>query len=117
VLDHCGAPAIKERAEHPWRESMAEIAKRPNVAVKVSGVVAYADGDRWTLDDLRPYVEHAISCFGWDRVAWGSDWPVCTLTASLSTWIAAINVLTVGCSPDERQKLFEANARRLWRLP
>ena len=51
VLDHCGAPAIKERAEHPWRESIAEIALRPNVAVKISGVVAYADGE--SLDRRR----------------------------------------------------------------
>src|SRR6185437_16809064 len=41
VLDHCGVPAIKDRAEHPWREHIAEIARRPNVAVKISGVVAY----------------------------------------------------------------------------
>ena len=84
VLDHCGVPAIKDRAEHPWRERIAEIARRPNVAVKISGVVAYADPGGWTVDDVRPYVEHAIESFGWDRVVWGSDWPVCTLTASLS---------------------------------
>jgi predicted TIM-barrel fold metal-dependent hydrolase len=116
VLDHCGAPAIKERAEHPWRERIAEIALRPNVAVKISGVVAYADGASWSVDDIRPYVEHAILRFGWDRVVWGSDWPVCTLTASLSTWIAASHAITRGCSEDERARLFHDNALRIWRL-
>ena len=117
VLDHCGVPAIKERAEHPWRERIVEIARRPNVAVKISGVVAYADGATWTVDDIRPYVEHAIGSFGWDRVVWGSDWPVCTLTASLSTWMAAIQAITLGSSASERERLFSANARRIWRLP
>jgi predicted TIM-barrel fold metal-dependent hydrolase len=117
VLDHCGVPAIKDRADHPWRESIAEIARRPNVAVKVSGVVAYADGATWKVADIRPYVEHAIGSFGWDRVVWGSDWPVCTLTASLSTWVAAAHAITFGCAPDERARLFSANARRIWRLP
>ncbi|WP_246731523.1 amidohydrolase [Methylocapsa sp. S129] len=117
VLDHCGVPAIKDRAEHPWREHMAEIAKRPNVVVKISGVVAYADPPTWTLDDIRPYVEHAIESFGWDRVVWGSDWPVCTISASLSTWVAATRALIEGCSADERRKLLEGNARRVWRLP
>ena len=117
VLDHCGVPAIEDRAEHPWRENIAEIAKRPNVAVKVSGVVAYADPAVWTIDDIRPYVEHAIANFGWDRVVWGSDWPVCTLSASLSTWVAATHAITLGCSKDERQRLLSANARRIWRLP
>ena len=117
VLDHCGVPAIKDRAEHPWRERIADIAQRPNVAVKISGVVAYADPAAWTVDDIRPYVEHAIASFGWDRVVWGSDWPVCTQTASLSTWVAATHALTLGCSPGERERLFSANARRIWRLP
>lgn len=116
VLDHCGVPAIKDRGEHPWRELIGEIARRPNVAVKISGVVAYADPATWTIDDIRPYVEHAVDAFGWDRVVWGSDWPVCTLTASLSIWVAATHALTLGCSADERERLFSANARRLWRL-
>ena len=116
VLDHCGVPAIKDRAEHPWRDSIAEIARRPNVAVKISGVVAYADGATWTVEDLRPYVEHVIEQFGWDRVVWGSDWPVCTLTASLPLWVAATHALTLGCSAHERQRLLNANARRLWGL-
>jgi predicted TIM-barrel fold metal-dependent hydrolase len=116
VLDHCGVPAIKDRAEHPWRESIAEIAKRANVAVKISGVVAYADPEGWTVDDLRPYVEHAIESFGWNRVVWGSDWPVCTLTASLALWVAAAHAITLGASASERERLFSANARRLWRL-
>jgi predicted TIM-barrel fold metal-dependent hydrolase len=116
VLDHCGVPAIKDRAEHPWRESIAEIAKRPNVAVKISGVVAYADPQGWTLDDIRPYVEHAIESFGWARVVWGSDWPVCTLTASLALWVAAVHAITLGASASERERLFSANARRIWQL-
>ena len=116
VLDHCGVPAIKDRAEHPWRAHIAEIARRPNVVVKISGIVAYADPAQWTLADIRPYAEHAIASFGWDRVVWGSDWPVCTLSASLSTWVAATQALIEGCSADERGKLLEGNARRVWRL-
>ena len=116
VLDHCGVPAIKDRAEHPWRRHIGEIAKRPNVVVKISGVVAYADPESWTLEDIRPYVEHVIACFGWDRVVWGSDWPVCTVSASLSTWVAATHALIAGCSLDERRKLLEGNARRIWGL-
>jgi predicted TIM-barrel fold metal-dependent hydrolase len=116
VLDHCGVPAIKDRAEHPWREDLAEVARRPNVTVKISGVVAYADAQTWTLDDIRPYVEHALGCFGWERVVWGSDWPVCTLTSSLSNWIAATHALVQGCSASERAALFHINARRIWSL-
>jgi predicted TIM-barrel fold metal-dependent hydrolase len=116
VLDHCGVPAVKDRAEHPWRKKITQLSKRPNVAVKISGVVAYADGEGWTPADLKPFVEHAIDSFGWDRVVWGSDWPVCTLTASLSTWVAATHALLAGCSSDETERLLSGNARRIWRL-
>ncbi len=116
VLDHCGVPAIKDRVEHPWRERIAAIAERPNVVAKISGVVAYADGETWILNDIRPYVEHVIECFGWSRVVWGSDWPVCTLTSSLSNWVAATYAITAGCSEAERAQLFATNARRIWRL-
>ncbi|MER9016161.1 amidohydrolase [Mesorhizobium sp. M0898] len=116
VLDHCGVPDIKGGAEHPWREHMAEIARRPNVVGKISGVVAYADAGSWTVETLLPYVEHTIECFGWDRVVWGSDWPVCTLGGGLATWVAATHALLAGTSADERQQLLSGNAKRLWSL-
>ncbi|WP_224545364.1 amidohydrolase family protein [Mesorhizobium sp. CA16] len=116
VLDHCGVPDIKGNAEHPWREHMEAIAKRPNVVGKISGVVAYADPATWTVETLRPYVEHTIRCFGWDRMIWGSDWPVCTLGGGLTTWIAATHALLAGASDSERTRLLSGNARRLWRI-
>jgi predicted TIM-barrel fold metal-dependent hydrolase len=116
VLDHCGVPDIKARAEHPWREHIAAIARRPNVTAKISGVVAYAGGDGWSVGTLRPYVEHVIDSFGWDRVVWGSDWPVCTLGGGLLAWIAATHAILSGCGNDEREKLLWRNADRLWEL-
>ena len=116
VLDHCGVPDIKGGAEHPWKEQIAEMAKRPNVMGKISGVVAYADPATWTVETLRPYVEHTIASFGWDRVVWGSDWPVCTLGGGLLGWVAATHALLAGASETERMKLLSANARKLWRL-
>ncbi|WP_163264066.1 amidohydrolase family protein [Chelativorans alearense] len=116
ILDHCGVPDIKEGASEPWRAHMAEIAKRPNVTAKISGVVAYADPESWTVETLRPWVEHTVDCFGWDRVVWGSDWPVCTLGGGLSTWVAATQALFAGASAAERAKLFSRNARRIWGL-
>ncbi|MHA6641395.1 amidohydrolase family protein [Mesorhizobium sp. A623] len=116
VLDHCGAPDIKGANEHPWREHMAEIARRPNVTAKISGVVAYADPGTWAVETLKPYVEHTIGAFGWDRVVWGSDWPVCTLGGGLAPWIAATHALLAGVSDDDRAKLLSGNARKLWRL-
>lgn len=116
VLDHCGVPAVAKDERHPWAEHVADIARRPNVAVKVSGIVAYADPASWTVETLRPWAEHVIGAFGWDRVVWGSDWPVVTLGGTLSTWVAATQALIAGCSADERAALLHRNARRIWSI-
>ncbi|MBB3611012.1 amidohydrolase [Rhizobium sp. BK602] len=116
ILDHCGVPAIQKQLSEVWSAGITEIAKRPNVIVKISGVVAYADPDSWTPETLRPFVEHCITRFGWDRVIWGSDWPVCTLGGNLSTWVAATHALMHGVSTDERDRLYRLNAKRLWSL-
>ena len=116
ILDHCGVPQVKERILDPWRSHIAEIAKLPNVYCKVSGLVAYADPARWTEDDLRPYVEQVIACFGWDRVMFGSDWPVCTLSASYQQWVEALDSLTREAGAANQKKLFHDNAIRVYRL-
>jgi predicted TIM-barrel fold metal-dependent hydrolase len=115
ILDHCGVPPVKDRAFDPWRADMKALAAEPNVACKISGIVTYAGVD-WTADDLRPFVEHVIESFGWDRVVWGSDWPVCTLTADLGRWVAATRTIIADESTDNQQKLLNGNARRLYRL-
>ncbi|WP_417417768.1 amidohydrolase family protein [Hoeflea sp.] len=116
ILDHCGVPDIKGDARQPWQDNITELAKRQNVIAKISGVVAYADGDSWVADTLRPWVEHTISSFGWDRVVWGSDWPVCTLGGGLLAWVAATHALLQGASAAEKQKLLSGNAQRIWNL-
>ncbi|WP_417271367.1 amidohydrolase family protein [Celeribacter sp.] len=113
VLDHCGVPDIAGGSYKEWADAISRLAKRPHVNAKISGISAYATPD-WTLDTLRPYVEHVIESFGWDRVVWGSDSPVCTLNASIDRWVKATHALTSGASEDERALLFAFNAARIW---
>ena len=116
ILDHCGVPDIKAGALEPWRTNLRELAQRPNVACKVSGLVAYADPEKWTVQDLQPFFAEALEGFGWDRVMWGGDWPVCTLSASLKAWLEAARKLTEGATAEQRRQFFEGNARRIYRL-
>lgn len=116
ILDHCGNPDIKNRNYDLWRERIAEIADLPNVVIKVSGIVVNTDTENWTVEDLRPAVEHVIASFGWDRVMFGSDWPVCTLAASYRQWFDALNFLVKDASEANKRKLFKENAGRVYRL-
>ena len=116
ILDHCGVPQVKDKVLEPWRSNLRELSRFSNVFCKISGLVAYADPDNWTADDLRPYIDHVIECFGWDRVMFGSDWPVCTLSASYRQWVDVLLSLTRGAGEENQKKLFHDNAVRTYRL-
>jgi predicted TIM-barrel fold metal-dependent hydrolase len=116
VLDHCGVPDVKNQVLDPWRAHIRELSSLPNVSCKLSGIVAYAHPENWQIEDLRPFVDHVIESFGWDRVMFGSDWPVCNLTASYQRWVATVLSLTHTAGEENQRKLFHANAIRIYRL-
>lgn len=116
ILDHCGVPDIAGNGYADWLPKIQSIASLENVACKVSGIVAYTDEKTLNADSLRPYVEGVIEAFGWDRVVWGSDWPVCNLTASLPTWTELLNQILEGESENNLERLFAKNTRRIYNL-
>lgn len=115
ILDHCGAQDIDVSRPGAWRENIKSLSRLPNLNAKVSGIMAYAGPD-WSLEQLRPYVEHIIDCFGWGRVVWGSDHPVVTLGGTLTDWVTATRDIIKHASETEQNKLLNANARRIYRL-
>lgn len=115
VLDHCGVPDIAGGGFDAWSAQIAELAQRPNLNIKLSGVTAYTAG-QWSLDTLRPWVAHILDQFGPDRIVWGSDSPVCTLHSSLPEWVAASHALLSALSTDERNNVLHGNAHRIWKI-
>lgn len=117
VLDHIGKPDIRHGLREPWWTLIAELARLPNVAVKLSGVVTEADHAQWTREQLVPYVTHVIDCFGFDRVMYGSDWTVAELTHAYPDWVAILDSIVAGASEAEKRALYRETARRVYRLP
>jgi L-fuconolactonase len=116
VLDHIGKPAIKAGTLDPWRAELRELAQLENVWCKISGLVTEADHAAWTAADLRPYIDHTIACFGFDRVMFGGDWPVSTLASDYPRWVATLDEALKGCSPDELHRLYVRNAEDFYRV-
>jgi L-fuconolactonase len=119
VVDHLAKPRIREAVTSPWAERLGDLARYPNVSCKVSGLVTEADWAAWTPAQLVPYVRHAVEVFGPERLLFGSDWPVCLLAASYAQVVeAAAEALDrAGLGAAERDAVFGANARRVYRLP
>ena len=79
---------------------------------------SFADPVNWTAEDLKPYVDHAISVFGEDRVVFGGDWPpLLTANSTYARWVETLDGLTSGMSEAGKRKLFGDNARSFYRLP
>jgi L-fuconolactonase len=116
VLDHLGKPPIAAGHTEPWAQDLRGLAALPNTVAKLSGLVTEADWRRWQVADLRPYAEVALDAFGPARMMFGSDWPVCTLTANYPDVLAAARDLTAGLSPAEREAVFAVTATSVYGL-
>lgn len=117
VLDHCGNPAISQANQfESWKQGVQQFAERPNVHAKLSGIVASVGHPNARLDEIRPYLDATTEAFGPDRLVWGSDWPVCTLTTSLPDWIKLFREWSSSLSADEEAKICHRNAKRIYHL-
>lgn len=118
ILDHCGngdAQALAtDRAQ--WMRGIDMVAAEANVWCKISGIIVTAKRGAWSPDDLYPIINHCLNAFGPDRVIFGSDWPVCTLTDSLKAWVDAFTQITASMPEPNREKLWFRNAERLYGL-
>jgi L-fuconolactonase len=116
ILDHCGNADVKLKDQTVWKRDIAAVARRTNVVVKVSGIIASATPGKWTVGDLAPVVNHTLDVFGPDRVMFGGDWPVCTLAATYRQWFDALREIVANRPESEQRRLFHDNAIRYYRL-
>ena len=116
ILDHIGKPDIRNGLMDPWRAEIRTLSRFPNVCCKISGLVTEADHQRWTREQLGPYIHHVIECFGFDRVMYGGDWPVAAQAADYPRWVETLEWALEGCTDEELKKLFHDNALAFYRL-
>jgi L-fuconolactonase len=115
AVNHCGGPDIKGGQFEPWATHIGELAAFENVHCKVSGIVTTAS-DNWRREELKPYIQHLVEVFGYDRLMFGSDWPVCTLAATYQEWVEALLWAVSDASDAEKSRLFYENALEFYSL-
>ncbi|PIX40155.1 MAG: amidohydrolase [Armatimonadetes bacterium CG_4_8_14_3_um_filter_58_9] len=116
ILDHIGNPNIRENIFDPCSNDIRTLSQLPNVFCKISSVPTHANHKNWTADDIKPFVDHVLQCFGFDRVVFASDWPVCLRATTYQRWVETLVDIVSGCSEAERHKLFYANAEAVYRM-
>jgi L-fuconolactonase len=113
VLDHCAKPRLATGEIASWQRDIALLAEHPNIVCKLSGLATEAAPD-WQISDLRQAVDHVVTCFGPQRMLWGSDWPVVDLAGGYAKWFAATETLLADLSAGEKADIFGGNAARVY---
>jgi predicted TIM-barrel fold metal-dependent hydrolase len=114
-IEHCGFPTERSKEYFAgWRRALRELAKSPNVHVKVSGLGMF---DRtWTIDSFRPWVLECIEAFGPARVMFGTNWPLDRLASSYPDLINAYDAIIAAFPTADRKAMFSGNAERVFRI-
>lgn len=110
VLEHAGKPPIAAGGFSAWAAALEPLHETPNVACKLSELITQAEWSSWTAADLRPYAAHGVGVFGYERLMWGSGWPICLLASPYERTIAATLECLPGATPPELARLFRESA-------
>lgn len=116
ILDHCGNGAAGNPNQAQWERDMHELAKRPNIVCKVSGIIKTVKPGMNPATVLAPVVLPTIEAFSFDRVMFGGDWPVCNLASTFGGWVGTLNTILKDHSDDDKRKLFHDNAAAFYKL-
>jgi L-fuconolactonase len=117
VLDHLGNVDIEAgpTPDEEWARCFRELAALPNAVCKLSGILSVPASEP-QIGHLRPYVELALECFGPARLMFGSDWPVCTLSATYADVIAVAAALIRELSAPEQAAIWADTARAVYHM-
>ena len=117
ILDHCGKPGIKEGKIEQFREDMADLARHPNMWVKLSDLPPYASAN-WTEEELRPYIEATLDAFGPERTIYAGDYPILLQSTNMTQWVDVLDnaFADLGLSQAETRKIYHDNAVAFYRL-
>jgi len=117
ILDHCGKPGIRQGRIEQFREDMRDLARHPNIWVKLSDLPPYAS-ENWTEEELRPYIEATLDAFGPERTIYAGDYPILLQSTNMTQWVEVLDnaFADLGLSEAETRKIYRDNAIAFYRL-
>jgi L-fuconolactonase len=117
ILDHCGKPGIAQGAIAQFRDDLRDLARYPNMWIKLSDLPPYA-GPGWKADDLRPYIEATLEHFGPGRTIYAGDYPILLQSTTMTEWVDILDqaFADLGLSETETRMIYRDNANRFYRL-
>jgi L-fuconolactonase len=112
VLDHLGKPPREPEASAAWAGILRDVASRPNVVAKISGL--QSPGAPFSVTAVRPAVELAFELFGPERLMYGGDWPMTVLSGGYSHAWEIYSALLGELSETERSAVLSGTASAVY---
>ncbi len=113
VVEHAGWPHSNDELAQ-WKAGMSALADvGPHVHCKLSGLAM--PFQTMAPDVFRPWIEYCLEVFGVDRCFFASNFPPDGRGGSLDQLFTTFDTLTSDLDAESRDKLFAANAERLYR--
>ncbi len=134
ILNHVGGilgvgPYSGRRPEifKTWQANISELAKCPNVTMKLGGLGMVSVGFDFHERDVapsseelaaawRPYIEHCIEAFGVDRCMFESNFPPDKQSGGYTELWNAFKRITAGASAAEKKALYSGTAARVYKM-
>ncbi len=116
VVDHLAKPQIKAKKIEPWAALIRELAANPSVYCKLSGMVTETDWKNWKANDFEPYLDVAFDAFGAERLMFGSDWPVCLVSATYAQVKSIVESYVDRHTPNAKSAIFGENVKRFYSI-
>ncbi len=116
VLDHIAKPRISEPLNKTWVSDIINLSKYSNVFCKISGLVTETKGYNFSETDFLPFLDVIFKYFGFDRIMYGSDWPVCLLAADYKKVLEIISNYLMSYDSKIREKIMGTNAKIFYNL-
>ncbi|HTC09226.1 MAG TPA: amidohydrolase family protein [Acetobacteraceae bacterium] len=134
IMGHCGGllgygpySGRKDEIFATWKARVKELAKCPNVSMKLGGMMMRLAAFDYLAMDVpptseqlagywRPYIETCIEAFGPDRCLFESNFPVDKMAIGWAALWNAFKRISAGASQAEKTALFSGTAKRVYRL-
>lgn len=115
ILNHMGMPIKRdpESLDH-WRNYLIEFASNSNTAIKLSGLAML--NHPMDREISQTMIQDAITIFGWQRVIFGSNFPVDSLFHHYDDWFNLVLDATAHLSDAQQHAIWQNNAERLYRI-
>ena len=115
VLCHAGSPYNRTKfGLEDWSDRLKDLSNQSNIFCKLSGLGMF--DHNWTKNTITPIVQTVLNQFGAERVMFGSNFPVDSITSSYKELVSAYEEIFKNYTAEDQAKIFGLTAKQFYSI-